>query len=34
MVVGWCNIMKFKDGKLLSDRDYVDIQTIFSQLGV
>ena len=32
--VGWCNVMKFKDGKLLSDRDYVDIQTIFSQLGV
>jgi len=26
--------MKFKDGKLLSDRDDVDIQAIFSQLGV
>ena len=32
--VGWCNVMKFKDGKVVSDRDYVDMQTIFSQLGV
>ena len=34
VMVGWCNNLKFKDGKLLSNRDYVDIQTIFSQLGV
>jgi len=30
--VGTCNIKKFKDGKVWSDRDYLDVQTVFSQL--
>ena len=30
--VGTCNIKKFKDGKVWSDRDYLDVQTAFSQL--
>ena len=30
--VGTCNIKKFKDGKVWSDRDYLDVQTVISQV--